>query len=82
MQQEEWQIAGKCSGNYGYGVSSFTQLAPMRAHTRKLTVFRFSPSQYFKVWNASVATWYWNTTVPVKGSPVPNYSDSLTIIKQ
>ena len=52
---EKWQLAGKCSGNYGYG--------------------------YFKVWNASVATWFWNTTVPVKGSPVPNYSDSLTIVK-
>ena len=36
---------------------------------------------YFQVHNASVATWFWNTTVPVRGSNNPAFSDSLTIVK-
>ena len=36
---------------------------------------------YFQVYNASVATWFWNTTVPVRGSNNPAFSDSLTIVK-
>jgi hypothetical protein len=35
---------------------------------------------YLTVHNASTATWRWNTTVPIAGSPQPVYADELTLI--
>ena len=83
---EPYQLAGKCSGNYG--VSARAPHAPVPALPRSLPLPGADPHTnappqygYFKGWNASVATWFWNTTVPVKGSNNPSFSDSLTIIK-
>jgi hypothetical protein len=36
----------------------------------------------FTVYNATHSHFFWNTTVPVAGSPDPTFSDSLWIIKQ
>jgi hypothetical protein len=77
--QEEWQIQNLCSGNYGRYESL---RARMRLRTQPLTCGPRPPGYgYFQVHNASVATWFWNTTVPVRGSNNPAFSDSLTIVK-
>jgi hypothetical protein len=36
---------------------------------------------YLQILNSSHATWVWNTSVPISGSPDPFYSDYLTVIR-
>lgn len=33
-----------------------------------------------QVFNATTAQWQWKTSMPIAGSPVPNYMDTLTVV--